>query len=183
MFSIKKLAVAVLVGCAAMSAQAAGTKAEVMHWWTSAGESAAIKEIADAYNAAGGEWVDSAVAGGDQARAAAINRMIGGNPPTAAQFNTSKQFTDLITEGMLNAVEVAIRAGARDARLIDDASHIDWAWLDGVSTVGVTAGASAPEPLVQAVVQALQARFDVTLADDPGERETVTFKLPRALTT
>lgn len=79
-------------------------------------------------------------------------------------------------------VEVAQRAGAGDARLIDDASHIEWAWLEGVSTVGVTAGASAPEPLVQAVVQALKNRFDVTLADDPGEPETVTFKLPRALT-
>ncbi len=79
-------------------------------------------------------------------------------------------------------VEVALRAGAGDARLIDDASQIDWSWLEGVSTVGVTAGASAPEPLVEAVVQALKDRFDVTLADDPGERETVTFKLPRALT-
>ncbi len=79
-------------------------------------------------------------------------------------------------------VEVAMRAGAAEARLIDDASHIDWAWLEGVSTVGVTAGASAPEPLVQAVVEALKDRFDVTLADDPGEPETVTFKLPRALT-
>jgi 4-hydroxy-3-methylbut-2-enyl diphosphate reductase len=78
-------------------------------------------------------------------------------------------------------VEVALRAGAGDARLIDDASQIDWAWLDGVNTVGVTAGASAPEPLVQAVVQALKDRFAVTLADDPGEAETVTFKLPRAL--
>lgn len=79
-------------------------------------------------------------------------------------------------------VEVAQRAGARDARLIDDASQIDWAWFEGVNTVGVTAGASAPEPLVQAVVAALQARFHVSLADDPGEPETVTFKLPRALT-
>ncbi len=78
-------------------------------------------------------------------------------------------------------VEVALRAGAADARLIDDASQIDWNWLDGVRTVGVTAGASAPEPLVQSVVQALKARFTVTLADDPGEPETVTFKLPRAL--
>ena len=82
----------------------------------------------------------------------------------------------------IRLVEVALRAGAGDARLIDDASHIDWAWLDSVSTVGVSAGASAPEPLVQAVVEALKGRFDVTLADDPGEPETVTFKLPRALT-
>lgn len=79
-------------------------------------------------------------------------------------------------------VEVALRAGASDARLIDDASALDWTWFEGVNTVGVTAGASAPEPLVQAVVQALRDRFDVTVANDPGEQETVTFKLPRALT-
>jgi 4-hydroxy-3-methylbut-2-enyl diphosphate reductase len=80
-------------------------------------------------------------------------------------------------------VEVALRAGARDARLIDDATQIDWSWFDGVDTVGLTAGASAPEPLVQSVVSALQARFAVVLADDPGEPETVSFKLPRVLTT
>jgi len=79
-------------------------------------------------------------------------------------------------------VEVALRAGAADARLIDDASHIDWSWFDGVNTVGITAGASAPEPLIQGVIAAIGARFDSTLVDDPGERETVTFKLPRALT-
>jgi 4-hydroxy-3-methylbut-2-enyl diphosphate reductase len=79
-------------------------------------------------------------------------------------------------------VEVALRAGAKDAQLIDDSSHLDWSWFDGVSTVGVTAGASAPEPLVQGVIEALRTRFDVTVADDPGEPETVTFKLPRALT-
>ena len=78
-------------------------------------------------------------------------------------------------------VEVALRAGARDARLLDDASQLDWSWLEGVSTVGVTAGASAPEPLVQGVIDALRTRFDITVADDPGEPETVTFKLPRAL--
>jgi 4-hydroxy-3-methylbut-2-enyl diphosphate reductase len=80
-------------------------------------------------------------------------------------------------------VEVAMRAGARDARLLDDASQLDWSWFEGVSTVGLTAGASAPEPLVQGVIEALRTRFDVTVADDPGEPETVTFKLPRALTT
>jgi 4-hydroxy-3-methylbut-2-enyl diphosphate reductase len=79
-------------------------------------------------------------------------------------------------------VEVALRAGAKDAQLIDDSSHLDWSWFDGVSTVGVTAGASAPEPLVQGVIEALRTRFDVSVADDPGEPETVTFKLPRALT-
>ena len=78
-------------------------------------------------------------------------------------------------------VEVAVRAGARDARLIDDASGLDPAWLEGVSTVGVTAGASAPEVLVQGVVDALAARFDLTVEELGPTRETVTFKLPRVL--
>ncbi|WP_339915144.1 4-hydroxy-3-methylbut-2-enyl diphosphate reductase [uncultured Brevundimonas sp.] len=78
-------------------------------------------------------------------------------------------------------VEVAIRAGARDARLVDDAGHVDWRWFDGVTTVGVTAGASAPEPLIEALVDAIRDRFDATVVEDAGERETVTFKLPRAL--
>ncbi|MBU1383358.1 MAG: 4-hydroxy-3-methylbut-2-enyl diphosphate reductase [Alphaproteobacteria bacterium] len=80
-------------------------------------------------------------------------------------------------------VEVALRAGARDARLVDDASHVDWRWLDGVSTLGVTAGASAPEPLIEALIDAVRARFDAEVIEDAGERETVTFKLPRVLTT
>jgi len=78
-------------------------------------------------------------------------------------------------------VEVALRAGAGAAQLVDDASQVDWAWFEGVDTVGVTAGASAPERLIQDLIAAIGDRFDMTLADDPGERETVTFKLPRAL--
>ena len=62
--------------------------------------------------AAGGVWVDTAVAGSEQARSVAINRIVGGNPPTAAQFNTSKQFLDVVEQGMLNNVdEVAARDG------------------------------------------------------------------------
>jgi 4-hydroxy-3-methylbut-2-enyl diphosphate reductase len=80
-------------------------------------------------------------------------------------------------------VEVALRGGAADARLVDDASQVDWRWFDGVNTVGVTAGASAPEPLIQALIAAIGERFETTMINDPGERETVTFKLPRALTT
>ena len=79
-------------------------------------------------------------------------------------------------------VEVALRAGARDARLVDDASQVDWSWLDGVSTLGITAGASAPEPLIEALVDAVRARFDAEVIEDDGALETVTFKLPRLLT-
>ncbi|MDP3378145.1 MAG: 4-hydroxy-3-methylbut-2-enyl diphosphate reductase [Brevundimonas sp.] len=78
-------------------------------------------------------------------------------------------------------VEVALRAGARDARLVDDASAIDWRWFDSVQTVGVTAGASAPEQLIADLVDAIGTRFATTVVEDDGVRESVTFKLPRAL--
>jgi len=87
------------------SVHAAGPKAEVIHWWTSGGESAAVKTLADAYTNAGGVWVDTAIALGEQARSVAVNRILGGNPPTAAQFNTSKQFLDLVEQGMLNPID------------------------------------------------------------------------------
>mgnify|MGYP000754737869 CR=1 FL=1 len=85
-------------------------------------------------------------------------------------------------EAQARLVEVAMRAGARDARLVDDASQVDWSWFDGVETLGVTAGASAPEPLIEALIDAVRDRFDATVTEDDGARETVTFKLPRVLT-
>ena len=111
-FQLKAVLAGMVMGFGALGAAQAQVKAEVIHWWTSGGESAAIKEFAAAYKAAGGVWVDSAVAGADNARAAAINRIVGGNPPTAAQFNTSKQFQDIIAEGKLNNLdEVAAKEG------------------------------------------------------------------------
>jgi 4-hydroxy-3-methylbut-2-enyl diphosphate reductase len=78
-------------------------------------------------------------------------------------------------------VEVAKRAGVAQAHLIDDASFLDLSWIDGAQTVGVTAGASAPEVLVQGVIDALGAVFDVTVDEVDAVRETVSFKLPRVL--
>ncbi len=78
--------------------------------------------------------------------------------------------------------EVGLKAGAREAHLIDDASGIDWAWFEGVSRVGLTAGASAPEDLVQGVIDAIAARFDTMVEELVEARETITFKLPRLLT-
>ena len=113
MLTLKRCAIAAALAlCFSATAQAAGTKAEVIHWWTSGGESAAVKVFSEAYTATGGIWVDTAVALGEQARSVAINRIVGGNPPTMAQFNTSKQFLDVVEQGMLNNVdEVAIRDG------------------------------------------------------------------------
>lgn len=93
-------------------ASAQEMKAEVLHWWTSGGESAAIKVFADAFSGAGGEWIDTAIAGGENARNAGINRIIGGEPPTAMQFNTGKQFDELVTEGLLRDMEEAAAEGA-----------------------------------------------------------------------
>jgi len=76
--------------------------------------------------------------------------------------------------------EVGRRAGAA-AYLIDDASALDWTWLAGASKVGVTAGASAPEVLVEGLIDRLRERFAVTVEEIDTARETVTFKLPRAL--
>jgi 4-hydroxy-3-methylbut-2-enyl diphosphate reductase len=79
-------------------------------------------------------------------------------------------------------VEVAERAGVSRARLIDDASGLDWAWFEGVETVGLTAGASAPEALVEGVIDAMAARFALSVEEGGAQaRETVTFKLPRVL--
>jgi len=78
-------------------------------------------------------------------------------------------------------VEVGKRSGAKGAYLIDDAGGLDFAWLEGVASVGVTAGASAPEVLVQGLIDRLAEAFDVTVEEVDTVRETVSFKLPRAL--
>ena len=81
----------------------------------------------------------------------------------------------------LRLVEVAERLGT-DARLIQRASDIDPAWLDGVGTVGLTAGASAPETLVREVVTKLAEWRDVEEETVAAAEEKMVFKLPRQLT-
>ena len=81
----------------------------------------------------------------------------------------------------LRLVEVALKAGAREARLVDDADALEPGWFDRVRTAGLTAGASAPEVLVQGVLDWLADRFDLTIQEGADVREAVTFKLPRLL--
>jgi 4-hydroxy-3-methylbut-2-enyl diphosphate reductase len=80
----------------------------------------------------------------------------------------------------LRLAEVAERIGA-PARLIERASDIDWDWLGQPRTLGVTAGASAPELLVREVIDALRERFDVTEEEADHSPERLSFKLPREL--
>jgi 4-hydroxy-3-methylbut-2-en-1-yl diphosphate reductase len=78
-------------------------------------------------------------------------------------------------------VEVALRAGAGAAVLIQRASAIDWSLFEGVRSLGVTAGASAPEFLVDEVIEALRARFDLAIEEATVTREDIAFNVPRAL--
>lgn len=81
----------------------------------------------------------------------------------------------------LRLVEVAKREGCRIAQLVQRAVDIDWAALDGVKSVGITAGASAPELLVEEVIAAFRERYSVTVREIETATESVQFKLPVAL--
>ncbi len=80
----------------------------------------------------------------------------------------------------LRLAEVAERLNV-PARLIERASDIDWAWLGQPHTLGVTAGASAPETLVREVIEALAQRFELTEEEADHDPERMVFKLPREL--
>jgi 4-hydroxy-3-methylbut-2-en-1-yl diphosphate reductase len=81
----------------------------------------------------------------------------------------------------LRLVEVAERAGCPSAVLIQRAAEIDWGLFQGISRLGVTAGASAPEVLVDEIIDAFKARFEVTVESVTTAEESVAFKLPREL--
>jgi 4-hydroxy-3-methylbut-2-enyl diphosphate reductase len=78
-------------------------------------------------------------------------------------------------------VEVAGRYGC-PGYLVQRAADIDWTRLNGADTVGITAGASAPEILVQEVLSALRARYDISIEEVRTTEESIRFKLPTALT-
>ena len=156
-------------------------KAEVIHWWTSGGEAASVKVFADAFNKAGGQWIDSAVAGGEAARAAGVNRIVGGNPPTMMQFNTGKQLDELVNNGFL--VNLDAQAKAQDwkavlPKAIDEASIRNGHyyalpvnihgqnWLFYNTKLLADAGATEPKswPDVIAAGKKLQAAGKIALA-------------------
>ena len=77
--------------------------------------------------------------------------------------------------------EVAERAGAKRAVLLPKADQLDWSVFDGVRTLGVTAGASAPESLVQELLRALGERYTLRIEERQVTQEDVVFKLPAPL--
>ena len=76
--------------------------------------------------------------------------------------------------------EIAENAN-KPAYLIDGTNDIDPSWLDGINSIGVTAGASAPEVLVQSIINKLKAYGAINVIDSAGVEESITFKIPKEL--
>ena len=78
-------------------------------------------------------------------------------------------------------VEVGANAGCGYSQLVQRATNIDWRALEGITSIGITAGASAPELLVQEVIDALAARYELDVQVLETAQENVEFKVPRVL--
>jgi len=81
----------------------------------------------------------------------------------------------------MRLVEVAANHGCPRSMLVQRAAEIDWAALEGIRTLGITAGASAPDVLIQEVLSACRDRFEVAMEEAVTATENVVFKLPRVL--
>lgn len=81
----------------------------------------------------------------------------------------------------MRLVEVAANYGCARSRLVQRAADMDWGWLGEARRLGITAGASAPELLVDELIEACRIRYDVTVEEVRTTEESVVFKLPRAL--
>ena len=81
----------------------------------------------------------------------------------------------------LRLVEVAERAGCKVSMLVDRASEIDWSRLEGIKSLGVSAGASAPEKLVDEVIEAFAQRYDIKVEARVTAKENIAFNIPREL--
>ncbi len=78
-------------------------------------------------------------------------------------------------------VEVAQRSGCANATLVERADTIEWGRFEGIRSLGITAGASAPETLVDEVIEAFASRFDISVRASGEQRESIVFNLPRDL--
>ncbi|WP_239495906.1 ABC transporter substrate-binding protein [Yoonia maritima] len=113
------------------ASSASAVELEVMHWWTSGGEAAAVGKFAEAWDASGNKWIDGAIAGGgDTARPIMVSRIIGGDPPAAFQFNHGRQAEELIEAGLLlDLTDVAEAEGWAD--IVNPPNLLDACTVDG----------------------------------------------------
>lgn len=196
MNTTKTRLLATLLAGFGLAGAAHAQKAEVIHWWTSGGEAAAIKEFADAYTKAGGTWVDTPIAGGGgaQARTVMANRTMGGDPPTAAQYNYGRQYEEIIKEGLLINLDDIAAKGNWDKLLpekIRNAVKVDgryyavpvnlhnenWVWYN--KAVLAKAGAKEPTNMDEmfAAMDKLKGTGVTPLAlGGQGWQEGITFR-------
>jgi glucose/mannose transport system substrate-binding protein len=135
---------------------------EVTHWWTSGGEAAAVKELANAFNATGNKWVDGAIAGsGGTARPIMISRITGGDPMGATQFNHGRQAEELVQSGLMRDLSDVAEKGKwkeviKPANLLDSCTFEgkiycapinihSWQWLWLSNAAFKTAGVAVPK--------------------------------------
>jgi len=78
-------------------------------------------------------------------------------------------------------VEVSKRAGCEKSMLVERADLIDWSQFEGIRKLGISAGASAPEKLVDEVIEAFAQRFDIKVSASGEQRESIVFNLPREI--
>ena len=111
-YRMKLLGMAAFGALLAAPTVASAADIEVIHWWTSKGEAAAVGEFAKALDANGQDkWVDSAIALGETARQTVMQRVLGGDPPEAAQFNPGRQYEELIANGQILELTDVATAG------------------------------------------------------------------------
>ena len=125
-------AVALMAAALLGSTSVHAADVEVIHWWTSGGEQAAVSVFASEFDATGDKWVDNAIALGETARATIMQRALGGDPPDAAQFNPGRQYEELIAAGLLlDLTPLAEKEGwdkfIRPAQIAEPC-HIDGKW-------------------------------------------------------
>jgi glucose/mannose transport system substrate-binding protein len=189
--------VTMLVASFACASPAQAQKAEVIHWWTSGGEAAAIKEFATMYTKAGGTWVDTPIAGGGgaQARTVMANRTMGGDAPTAAQYNYGKQYEEIIKEGLLNnlddvatkgnwdkllpeKIKNAVKVGGHYYAVPVNLHNENWVWFN--KAVLAKAGAKEPTTMDEmfAAMDKVKAAGGVTplALGGQGWQEAITFR-------
>ncbi len=108
MFRARVLPFALFAACRVAGAAPQG---DVVHWWTSPGETAAVHALAEAYRSAGGHWRELALVASEQARSVVQERIAAGNPPMAAQFNPSRRLVRLAQQGHLMPLDDVARQG------------------------------------------------------------------------
>jgi len=176
------LAAALLASPLAAPVQAQGT-VEVLHWWTSGGEAKAVGELKSAFEAEGGEWIDSPIAGGggDAAMTALRARVVAGNPPAAVQLK-GPGIQEWAEQGALRDVEDIAEAENWDdvlppvlAEIMKyegeyvaapvNIHRVDWIWAspEALETAGVEAMPTTWEEF-NAAAEKLQAAGIVPLA-------------------